>query len=223
MPLKVSLLAATPDAVKVVATAAHRCVSLDDPASFLLRLDRARAERIIGKAIGMGHDSILEHASFTFSIDGVSRSLSHQLVRFRIASFSQASQRYIEFKDGFKYVTPPSIAANPALHGRYDALMRDICDFYLDAVEAGIPAEDARFPVPNACETGLIMTMNARELHHMFRLRCCTHAQWEIREAANQILEIVQTWTPALFKNAGPSCVSTGRCPEGARGCGRRA
>lgn len=218
MSAKVVLLASTPNATEAVATAAHRCVSLDDAASYMQHVQPDKAAAVIRKAVGMGHTSVLEHASFTFDISGISRSLSHQLVRFRIASFSQLSQRYC--KGPFGFVTPPSIAANPELLRLYDHKMAELDAFYQFMVDAGIPAEDARFALPNACETALILTTNARELHHIFNLRCCTHAQWEIRGMANRMLELVKAREPVLFENAGPSCVK-GYCPEGDRGCGR--
>lgn len=215
--LKVTLLASTPDATAVVATAAHRCVSLDDAEHYLLDTDPSKQAAVVRRAVGMGHTSVLEHASFTFDISGVSRSLSHQLVRFRIASFSQLSQRYVT--GPFGYVTPPSIENDNGFHELYIDLMERIEQVYQTGIDKGIPAEDARFVLPNATETALIATVNARELHHWFNLRCCTHAQWEIRDMANKILDLVKKREPVLFEIAGPSCVG-GTCPEGARGCG---
>lgn len=220
--MKVSILAVTPCAEAVVATAAHQCVSADDASDFLIHVDQSRVESIIQKALGMGHDSILEHANFTIALSGISRSLSHQLVRFRIASFAQQSQRYLKFKGGaFEFITPPSILnADPRTLLRYQLLMAQIGEFYEDALNEGIPAEDARFPVPNAAATAIVVTMNARELNHAFSLRCCTHAQWEIREMFWEILNQVKRLTPLLFIGAGPSCCK-GPCPEGPRNCGR--
>ena len=219
MPPKVRLLVSTPNATAVVATAAHRCVSREEAQDYFYAATPEKSAAVIRKAVGMGHTSILEHASFTFDISEISRSLSHQLVRFRIASFSQLSQRYC--KGPFGYVTPPSIrTAADDLLAEYREVMERLDGFYQYLCSKGIPAEDARFVLPNACETALLMTTNARELHHIFNLRCCQHAQWEIRNMANQMLDLVFQKERVLFEVAGPSCVK-GTCPEGARSCGR--
>ena len=183
-------------------------------------------------AVSSGHESILEHAVYTFEIKGVSRALTHQLVRHRIASYSQQSQRYVKM-DGFEYVTPKSIEdATSSVWtdsdgnltdtlGIYENLMEKIHSIYSDMIKSGIPEEDARYVLPNACCTNIIVTMNARELRHFFALRCCERAQWEIRAMANKMLRICKEVSPTIFANAGPSCVVTGRCPEGKRSCGR--
>ena len=170
--------------------------------------------------VKLGHASTIEHVSFTFGIEGVSRVLTHQLVRHRIASYDQQSQRYVAEHD-FEYILPPTIAAKPEAKAKFEALMQQIRQTYDELTEAGIPKEDARYVLANAAETKILVTMNARSLLHFFNLRCCNRAQWEIREMANQMLAQVRTIAPTLFKNAGASCVNTGRCPEGDMTCGK--
>lgn len=169
---------------------------------------------MIRKVIEMGHESVLEHASFTFAVEGISRACSHQLVRFRVASFSQQSQRYCFLGDNFRYVTPATIPED----GRYEQLMETIGELYAAYVAEGVPAEDARFILPNACETNIVITMNCRELLHVFALRCCVHAQWEIRAMAEEMLRLVKEIAPSVFEKAGPNCVR-GFCTEGPRSC----
>lgn len=190
--------------------------------------------RALKGALASGHESVAEHASFTFAIEGVSRALSHQLVRHRVASYSQQSQRYVNM-DRFKWVMPKSIDYSdemcrtklicdpdtPFIHDAYIELMDEIQSLYEQFVEAGIPEEDARYILPNACCTNIVMSMNARELRHFFRMRCCERAQAEIREMANKMLELVEEVAPTIFADAGASCVATGRCPEGAKSCGK--
>jgi len=156
---------------------------------------------------------------FSFGIEGISRACSHQLVRHRIASFSQQSQRYVANEQQFDVVTPDSVAEQPELAERFVAHMQQSHELYREMLEAGVPAEDARFVLPNAAATKLVMTMNARELRHFFVLRCCRRAQWEIREMANQMLRLTRQAAPLLFADAGPGCL-TGPCPEGAMTCG---
>lgn len=171
-------------------------------------------------AVASGHESILEHAVYSFEIKGVSRALTHQLVRHRIASYSQQSQRYVNMNE-FDYVMPKSIEDNIDAYAKFYQAM-DMIDYtYILLKEMGIPEEDARYVLPNACTTNIIVTMNARQLRHFFALRCCERAQWEIRALANRMLRICKEVSPTIFANAGPSCVVTGRCPEGERSCGR--
>ncbi len=178
-------------------------------------------EKLLQRLVSLGHFSPFEHASFTFSIDGVSRALSHQLVRHRIGvSFSQKSQRYVKEK-AFDFVIPDSIAKDDVLKEKYLAMIDDLQDKYNELLALGIAAEDARYILPNAASTNLVVTMNARSLLHFFELRCCTRAQWEIRQMANLMLKEVQTVAPHLFAGAGPTCVSSGLCFEGDMCCGR--
>jgi thymidylate synthase (FAD) len=172
--------------------------------------------------------SPVEHASFTFAIEGISRACSHQLVRHRLASFSQQSQRYVSKTSGFHYVVPPSIGEDEELKSRYDAFMKEAQKFYNYLVEGlernGLTGEsvreDARFVLPNAAETKIMVTMNARELLHFFGQRCCNRAQWEIRRMATEMLRLTRAVAPALFSAAGPGCIR-GTCPEGAYSCGK--
>jgi thymidylate synthase (FAD) len=171
---------------------------------------------MISEITGLGHHSVIEHASFTFSIEGVSRALTHQLVRHRIASFSQQSQRYVSIKEP-NYVTPPSVAKDEELKEKFDSAMSAAWLVYRELVEK-VPAEDARYVLPNACTTNV--TMNARELWHFLSLRTCSRAQWEIREVAEEMLRLLKDASPRIFSEAGPPCVR-GPCPEGKLSCGK--
>ena len=213
--MKVTLLAHTPEPEKVCAAAARSCYS-GDGASDLL--DKKDPEAFLAKVVGMGHESVIEHAVFTFSVEGVSRSLTHQLVRHRIASFSQQSQRYVSLEEP-TYVVPETVRGDEAKEKAYREAMESAWKSYNDLMAAGIPAEDARYVLPNGCTTNITITMNARELRHFFTLRCCNRAQWEIREMADKMLELCKEVSPAIFANAGPACVR-GPCPEGKKSCG---
>ena len=196
--MKVTLLASTPNATKLVATAAWICTHQDFPTEADLHPDKCGP--LVKRVIGYGHESILEHASFTFGIEGISRACSHQLVRYRIASFSQQSQRYVTAENA-KFVLPPSIAERGI---KVDSEI--IIEAYKALIELGIPPEDARFVLPNATETKLVMTMNARELRHFFSQRLCEKAQWEIRELAAEIYLQCKAKEPVLFADCGPDC-----------------
>lgn len=164
----------------------------------------------------------LRHLSFTFAIEGISRACSHQLVRHRVASFSQQSQRYIPVKRlGEHVVTPPTVAEKG--RDRFERFVAEASDAYASLVEAGVPREDARFVLPNAAETSLIMTMDGASLMHFFGLRLCSRAQWEVRAMAEEMLKQIRSAEPTLFDAAGPYCVQLGRCPEGRFSCGRAA
>jgi thymidylate synthase (FAD) len=175
------------------------------------------ADKALRGALSAGHESVIEHAAFTFRIEGVSRALLTQITRHRLASFSVESQRHVDMS-AMPCVTPPAIAADPEIMREYNDVLSHIKSFYQRAVSSGIDKEDARFVLPNACETRMIMTMNARELRHFFSLRCCNRAQWEIRALADEMLRQCKNVAPALFDKAGPGCVR-GRCPEGKRRC----
>lgn len=215
----VQLLTYTPEPERLVAAAARLCYSASSVEQ-LLQQDSERREMLLAKILSVGHLSTLEHVSFTFGIEGISRACSHQLVRHRLASYSQQSQRYVSHKERFAAVTPPSIAAQPELNARFEAALEQMHQVYGELMEAGIPAEDARFVLPNAAETKLVMTMNARELLHFFALRCCRRAQWEIQALAKEMLRQVRLVSPRLFAVGGPGCLH-GACPEGAMTCGR--
>ena len=173
---------------------------------------------VLEQVLKLGHTSVIEHASFTFAISDVSRSLTHQLVRHRIASYSQQSQRYVNLNEP-NYVIPPSIAKNKRTKKAYEETMRGIWDYYNKLLELKIPAEDARYVLPNGTCTNIMVTMNARSLLNFFELRCCLHAQWEIRLLANKMLQEVKKVAPLIFKNAGPSCKTKQICSEKKKNC----
>jgi thymidylate synthase (FAD) len=178
-------------------------------------MDLETAKRVIKQVTGYGHASVIEHASFTFSIEGASRAMTHELVRHRIASYTQQSQRYVAYDTSENYVTPKSIATNQEARKIYNETLNKISETYQKLLKIGIPKEDSRFILPNAAKTNIMVTMNARELRHFFNLRCCARAQWEIRETAIEMFKQAKKAAPALFENAGPSCVELGYCPEG--------
>lgn len=211
----VRLLAHTPDADRICAAAAHSCYSEDSAADLLEAVDPAKMLRHV---IGMGHHSVIEHAVFTFSVEGVSRALTHQLVRHRIASFSQQSQRYVRLSEP-TYVVPETVKRDPEAMKVYEETMDGIWDSYSKLIGMGIPAEDARYVLPNGCTTNITITMNARELLHFFSMRCCNRAQWEIREMADEMLRLCKEVSPVIFSDAGPACIR-GPCPEGKKTCG---
>lgn len=225
VPLKVSLIAHTPDPEKTCALAARTCYSGLDMETLKSRVDEKDQADFLRRVVGSGHLSVLEHASFTFSVEGVSRALLAQVTRHRIASFSVQSQRYVSLEKGFGYIIPPKIQAmgEDAIQ-EFESQMQQMHQWYIDWQEklgSGEGSnEDARFVLPNACETHITMTMNARELLHFFSLRCCDRAQWEIRAMAIEMLRLCKKAAPVIFENAGPSCV-TGPCPEGTKSCGK--
>lgn len=217
--MHVQLLAWTDEPERTVSAAARLCYSSDSASELARKMTPEKQASFIEKLVDMGHQSPLEHASFTFAIEGVSRALSHQLVRHRIASYSQKSQRYVE-ESSFSYITPPSVAASPEARQIFAGQMEHIREAYRRLCEI-VPKEDARYVLPNACETKLVATMNARSLLHFFQVRCCRRAQWEIRQLAEQMLQEVRRVSPLLFKYAGPRCETEGICPEGELSCGR--
>ena len=219
MKCRVYLLAHTPDPDELIAAAARICYS-DVPASDLLVRESTKLSiHLLKELWRSGHHSPFEHASFTFGVDGLSRVASHQLVRHRVASYSQQSQRYVRM-DRTEVVLPPTIAANPEARALFEHQTEAAHQTYRSLVDMGIPAEDARFILPHGWETRLVFTMNARELHHFFALRLCRRAQWEIRELARLMLIECRKAAPVAFEVAGPSCVSAGECRE-SRPCGR--
>ena len=207
--MDVKLIRYTTEAEALCGEAAAICTDYEDEG------------RALRGAMGSGHESVIEHASFTFRVEGVSRALLAQITRHRLASFSVQSQRYVALGDGFPYVVPQRIkelgeTAVDAFRAQMDKI-GEWYDGWLRVLgEDG--AEDARFVLPNACCTQFVMTMNARELRHFFSLRCCNRAQWEIRELSDRMLKLCKEAAPGLFEQAGPGCVR-GRCPEGKRGC----
>lgn len=242
---KVTLLAHTPEPEKTVAAAAKLCYSPADIGTLMEGITDEKAASFLEMLAGLGHQSPIEHASFTFGIEGVSRALLAQITRHRIASFSVQSQRYVPEKE-FSFVTPPEIAADEEAAALFQEAMES-CGKYYDRIadllkdkyyplflqqgkseKAAASAaekkaiEDARFVLPNACETKMVVTMNARSLMNFFHLRCCSRAQWEIRDVARQMVALVYPVAPHLFAQAGPPCLC-GKCPEGKMSCGKMA
>lgn len=242
--MKVELITYTPEPEKVVATAAKLCYSSSDISTLQDNLTEDKINNFVSMLASLGHESPFEHISFTFGIEGVSRSLTHQLVRHRIASYSQKSQRYVNEND-FEYIIPEAIRDSNFCYDVFTDTMRTINDAYKDIetclekkftktlIEQGVnekeakqkasklAAENARAVLPNACETKIIVTMNARSLFNFFEHRCCNRAQDEIRELATEMYRLVYKVAPNIFKNTGPHCVSLGRCPEGKMSCGK--
>jgi thymidylate synthase (FAD) len=223
--MKVVLVRHTLNPEEVVALGARLCYSKARVDDLLTRVEAKDQTDFVHKIMGMGHDSVLEHASFTFGIEGVSRTLLAQITRHRVASFSVQSQRYVSYESGFGYIVPPKIEAlGEEAVREFEQQMDTMHQWYtqwqkrLGTGEGG--NEDARFVLPGACETRMMVTMNVRELRHFFSLRCCNRAQWEIRELADKMLELVKEVAPVLFADAGPGCVR-GACPEGDKCCGK--
>lgn len=240
---KVTLITYMPDPEKTIAAAAKLCYSPSSIDDLMDNLTEEKTEKFVQMLARMGHESPIEHASFTFGIEGVSRSLLAQITRHRIASYSVQSQRYVRAEQ-FSYVTPPEIAKIPEAKAEFQKAMQAAQESYdklaailKDRHVAELTAqgkdektaarlaekqaiEDARFVLPNACDTKMVVTMNARSLLHFFQLRCCNRAQWEIRDVADQMLALVSKVAPNLFAKAGPSC-ARGTCTEGKMSCGK--
>ena len=223
--LKVILIRHTLSPEETVALGAKLCYSKSTVEQLKDRISQKDQSAFIDKLMGMGHESVLEHASFTFGIEGVSRALLAQITRHRLASFSVQSQRYVGYEQGFGYIIPPRIQelGEDAVQ-EFARQMNTIEEWYRDwqaRLGNGEKSnEDARFVLPNACETRMILTMNVRELRHFFALRMCERAQWEIRALATEMHRQCLEAAPVLFKDAGPGCLR-GKCPEGEKSCGR--
>ena len=242
--LKVDLIAHTPEPERVVAAAAKLCYSAVGVDQLMEGLTAEKSAKFLSMLSDLGHASPTEHASFTFAIEGVSRALLAQITRHRIASYSVQSQRYVRLDD-FHYVIPPEVEADPASKELFLKAMDEQASQYLAIAEAltkkheaellaeglsekeahskaeKMANEDARFVLPNACETKMVVTMNARSLNNFFAIRCCNRAQWEIRALAEEMYRLVCGVAPNLFARSGPSCVVSGRCPEGRMSCGK--
>lgn len=228
-----SLFNEKPEAI--IATAGKLCYSKSDIKSLASAQTDESVNKFVDMLSSLGHESPIEHITFTFGIEGVSRACTHQLVRHRLASYSQQSQRYVDLSETYKYITPPAIKEDEELLELYNSANEEIFNYYKKLseklekkyIDSGMnekdaskkAIEDARYILPNACETKIIVTMNARELLHFFKERCCTRAQWEIREVANQMLDLCLEVAPSVFKKAGAPCVF-GKCKEGAMSCG---
>ncbi|HOK29248.1 MAG TPA: FAD-dependent thymidylate synthase [bacterium] len=210
--MKVELLSYTPEPDRVVAISARLCYSKIGISELAEKLTDDKIKDLLKKLESSGHLSPFEHANFTFGIEGISRVTSHQLVRHRIASYSQQSQRYVKMSNG-EFVIPPSIKKNSSASELVYNLNDMAMSVYNKLIQLGIPEEDARYILPQGITTKIIVTMNARELLHFFNLRCCLRAQWEIRAMANLMLRKVKEVAPIIFEKAGPSCFS-GPCPE---------
>ena len=217
--MHVELLNWTEDPENIVAAAARLCYSNASIADLVDKMEGTPATKLVAELVKMGHLSPLEHAVFTFGIQGVSRALTHQLVRHRIASYSQKSQRYVK-EDGFDFVIPPAIARCSEARKEYLEAMEGIVRAYAQ-LAALVDKEDARYVLPNACHTSIIVTMNCRSLLNFFERRCCTRAQWEIRQLAWKMLSLAKEKAPTIFAQAGARCDVDGTCPEGAMSCGR--
>ena len=217
----VKLLRYTPEPELICATAASTSTNSEGPLELLDKMSSGKAEKLIRNVTGYGHVSIIEHASFTFGVEGVSRALTHQLVRHRLASFTQQSQRYVFYADSVHFVVPPSVGKINEASKEFERTLIEIAASYKRLLELGVPLEDARYLLPNAAKTNIVITMNARELRHFFNTRCCQRAQWEIREMATEMLRQVKKIAPTIFKLAGPKCIELDHCPEGALTCGR--
>ncbi|MBQ7129065.1 MAG: FAD-dependent thymidylate synthase [Clostridia bacterium] len=241
--MKVSLIAYTPNPEKTVAAAAKMCYAAADVDTVMDGLTDEKVANFVDMLSEIGHESPIEHASFTFAIEGVSRALLAQITRHRIASYSVQSQRYVAEKN-FEYILPPEIEKEPKAkeiflnsmaksHEDYLKISEILSEKYFkDFISAGLDEtlakrkaqkkaiEDARFVLPNACDTKMVATFNARSLQNFFRHRCCNRAQWEIKELACEMLKLVKQVAPNLFKKSGPPCVF-GKCPEGKMSCGK--
>jgi len=225
--LKVILLRHTLSPEETIALSAKLCYSKSTIEDLKEKISQKDQSAFIEKLMGMGHESVLEHVTFSFGVEGVSRVLLAQLTRHRIASFSVQSQRYVSYENGFGYIMPESIAAlGEEAVQQYQKQMDTIEAWYVEwqkKLGKGEKSnEDARFVLPNACETRLVVTMNVRELRHFFSLRMCNRAQWEIRKMAEEMFRICFETAPALFIDAGPACIR-GKCPEGEKSCGMAA
>lgn len=228
--LNIELLDVTNDALSIIYAACRQCYSQDFAPRLMKKgTNDKKKENFINRVIASGHESPLEHVKFTFAIEGISRALSHQLVRHRMASYSQQSQRYVK-EDNFDFIIPPSIKEDKESKDEFLKVISRIQQGYNNILQflknRGIAGEnanqDARFVLPQASETKVVVTMNARELIHFFKLRCCTRAQWEIRTLANKMLDICKEELPAVFSEAGAKCEYLGYCPEGKRfTCGK--
>lgn len=214
----VSIISHTEKPLETIYKAARQCYSSGSVAD-MEPASREKMAELVQRCIRSGHTSVLEHASFTFAISGVSRVLSHQLVRHRLASYSQSSQRYVKVED-LEYVCPPSLCDETSAGRAYflDSLERAV-HAYQAMIAGSVPAEDARFVLPNATATNIVMTMNCRELLHFFEDRCCNKAQWEIRRLALEMESLMVDALPEVFNLSGPKCRRLGYCPE-EKSCG---
>lgn len=226
--LDVQLLEMSQNAITLIYVACRQCYSEKFAGEVFIdaTIDLKKQEEFVKSIVSSGHLSPLEHVKFSFAIQGVSRALTHQLVRHRLASYSQQSQRYVKEKD-FDYIIPPAIERNAKAKDEFEKLMGVIQQGYTklltllgqDNLSGEAANQDARFALPQATETKIVVTMNCRELLHFFQHRCCSRAQWEIRQLANTMLDICRQKLPAVFLIAGAKCEELGYCPEGEKFC----
>jgi len=226
--MNVKLLEMSQNAISLIYVACRQCYSEKFAGEVFLdsSVNIEKQEAFVKSIVASGHQSPLEHVKFTFAIEGVSRALTHQLVRHRIASYSQMSQRYVKEKD-FDYIIPPAIEKNQEAKNEFEKLMVTIQQSYTkllmlmgqDNISGEAANQDARFALPQAAETKIVVTMNCRELLHFFQARCCSRAQWEIRQLANKMLDICRQQLPAVFSEAGAKCETLEYCPEGEKFC----
>jgi thymidylate synthase (FAD) len=217
--LSVKLIGYTKDAEQIVAVAVRQCYSAFGGTELKKKITAEKRAKLIAQVVGSDHTSTIEHVSFTFAIEGVSRVLTHELVRHRVASYSHQSQRYVS-AENFKYIIPPSIKSNKQALDIYKKTILQDQKIYNDLLNLGIIKEDARFVLPNATETKIIVTMNARSLFNFLRRRMCNRAQWEIRTLAYKMHELLMKAAPNIFKYAGPTCKTEKICWEGKLNCG---
>lgn len=217
--MKVKLIRYTPEPERLVAIAARLCYSAVGVEELDDKLDMESARKLVRFVIKSGHHSTTEHIYFSFGVEGISRALSHQLVRHRIASFNQQSQRYVKFTQNYDYIVPDSLKNDKKFSTRINSFVNEAHKLYEEMVAEGIEPEDARYVLPNASETKMLVTMNARELMHFFTVRCCNRAQTEIRQLAIIMLKEVKKVAPSVFERSGPNCLRM-PCPEGKYTCG---
>lgn len=214
----VKLINYTKEPERVIAAAARLCYSERSGEDLFENLSDEEVKKLVKNILNLGHYSVLEHVSFTFSISGISRVTTHQLVRHRVGcSYSQRSQRYIE-EDNFSFIIPPSIKERPELLAKYTQAMENLNRLYEEFAEI-VPKEDARYLLPQAIESNIIVTYSLRALLHFIELRTCKRAQWEIQILAWRMLKEAKKVAPLLFEDAGPGCLRGG-CPEGKMSCG---
>ena len=220
--MEVTLLYHTPEPSRSIATAARLCYSFLDAKELKEQMTDKQVEDLLDKLTSMGHNSAFEHASFTFGVSGISRACTHQLVRHRLASYNQQSQRYVKWEDEDEmfYIEPPEIHDSSEALEIFQTALKSCRVAYGELLKIGIKPEDARYILPNAAASNIVITMNARELQHFFKLRCCNRAQWEIRQLAWKMLSICKDVAPSVFKKSGPACMY-GVCTEGSMSCGR--
>jgi thymidylate synthase (FAD) len=217
----VHLLAKPQNLLKTIYSACRTCYSADTPFEiFESTDDEQKMLKLINRVISSGHYSTIEHIQVSFAISNVSRACTHQLVRHRHMSFSQKSQRYVKEKGQFDYIIPPTIERNPELKAKFQNFMAEISDKYQEFVEAGIPAEDARFVLPNATASSMVASLNLREMIHLANLRLCTRAQYEIRTMVKAMCDELIKSEPWLKDYLVPKCVRLGYCDED-KSCGR--